>query len=302
MPKRTNDFQQLIAFIEGQLAPKGATVTESAMLEALDGSGPAEVDVLIELKVGEHTVRMALECRDHKRKQSVTWIEQLEGRYRHLPVDKVIAVTRTGYSKTAYIRAQASKITPLTLREALKTEWPAEFSKYVMGLMTWHQRLRTAYPTYSAETPPSMSGEELRAALISDTDGSNASTFEQDVVTLYRKHSLAAVQESMGANQERWWAGGPGKEWDVTVPFTATGRWLAAPDEMRYRLAAITLILTCRFELTEVNSRRYVYNEAKISAGTLEPSDEAVKYSFTMLHNDDGSPLALQVTVRRRDR
>jgi hypothetical protein len=46
MPKRSNDFQRLVAYIYKNVAPIGATVTESATLREGDGT-EREVDILV---------------------------------------------------------------------------------------------------------------------------------------------------------------------------------------------------------------------------------------------------------------
>ncbi len=123
MPKRTNDFQALIALIERQLAASGVRVVESEMLaDLLTGEG-REVDVCIHAKVSGKDVTLALECRDHKRKADQTWIDTLRGKYANLPVDKVIAVARAGFAKTARAAAEKAGIQTLTLEEATAANW-----------------------------------------------------------------------------------------------------------------------------------------------------------------------------------
>jgi len=48
VPKRTNDFQKLIATIETELAPLGAVVTESKLIKAKHSDVEREIDVAIE--------------------------------------------------------------------------------------------------------------------------------------------------------------------------------------------------------------------------------------------------------------
>jgi len=51
MPPRTNDFQQFVALLHKQLAPTGATVTESNMvLDRMTGD-LREVDVTVDGRV-----------------------------------------------------------------------------------------------------------------------------------------------------------------------------------------------------------------------------------------------------------
>ena len=97
MPKRTNDFQSLIALIERQLAPEGAQVTESKLLKDILTGEEREVDTVIETKVSGHTITIGIECRDRDRRADVEWIDQLLGKYQNLPVHKIIAVSRSGF-------------------------------------------------------------------------------------------------------------------------------------------------------------------------------------------------------------
>lgn len=92
MPKRTNDFQALIALVERQLAASGVRVVESEMLADRLTGELREVDVCVHATVSGKDVTLALECRDHKRKADQIWIDTLRGKYANLPVDKVIAV------------------------------------------------------------------------------------------------------------------------------------------------------------------------------------------------------------------
>ncbi|HEV7570334.1 MAG TPA: restriction endonuclease [Thermoanaerobaculia bacterium] len=128
MPQRSNDFQQLIRRIYEQLLSTTAKITESAMLKELDGSGTREVDILIEiLTPGMDTpTRIAIECRDHGRASDVTWIDELIGKYRNLPISRVIAVSRKAFTSMADRKAQRNNIETRTLAEALATDWPED--------------------------------------------------------------------------------------------------------------------------------------------------------------------------------
>lgn len=126
MPKRTNDFQKLATELYKQLSAVGASVTESAMLKAESGA-EREVDILIQDRISGMTISIAVECRGRTQKDDIQWIDCLIGKYVDLPVDKVIAVSKSGFSKAAHQKAQKNRIDTLTLEEALETDWPKEF-------------------------------------------------------------------------------------------------------------------------------------------------------------------------------
>ncbi len=58
MPKRTNDFQKLVRLIQQAFAPKGATVTESAMEPVPGFKNPREIDILVQTQVGPYRTRL----------------------------------------------------------------------------------------------------------------------------------------------------------------------------------------------------------------------------------------------------
>ncbi len=125
MPPRPNDLQQLIRTIERQLAG-AARIAEWLLFPGRDGT-PREVDTLIEWTAprpaDERPLRVALEYRDHARPADLTWIEQLRGKYDSLPVDRVVAVARRGFTPAARARAAACCILALTLAEAQAADW-----------------------------------------------------------------------------------------------------------------------------------------------------------------------------------
>lgn len=123
MPKRTNDFQALIALVERQLAASGVRVVESEMLADRLTGELRDIDVCVHATVSGKDVTLALECRDHKRKADQIWIDTLRGKYANLPVDKVIAVARAGFAKTARAAAEKARIQTLTLEEATSANW-----------------------------------------------------------------------------------------------------------------------------------------------------------------------------------
>ena len=53
-----------------------------------------ELDILITNRQ-DTNLKILVECRDHKRKQDVQWIDQLDGKARSLGFEKVIAISST---------------------------------------------------------------------------------------------------------------------------------------------------------------------------------------------------------------
>jgi len=126
MPKRTNDFQELVDLIHRALVPKGAKIGSSVMLPSSTGD-MREIDVLIESDIGPYCIKIAVEAKDHNRKLDVTEIDNLIGKYTDgkLNINKIIIVSRSGFTDLAYKKAVNSHldIELKTLKEAKEISW-----------------------------------------------------------------------------------------------------------------------------------------------------------------------------------
>lgn len=153
MPKRSNEFQRLVRMIHDAMASINcAKVTESAMVCEPDGT-PREIDILIEGRVADVDIRVAVECRDRSRKSDVEWIDGLIGKFQNLKIEKVIAVSRSGFSSTATTKASAANIELRTLEQCLDSEWPNEFLKLGFGIFEFNPWPNAVTVTIDPEPP-----------------------------------------------------------------------------------------------------------------------------------------------------
>jgi hypothetical protein len=125
MPPRTNGFQQLISTVYSQTVATEGKVTESAMVHDKHTGTLREVDILIEHRFAHHDFRVMIECRDRVRKDSVCWIEEIIGKASSLRVDKVVAVSKGGFTAGALKKASENGIEALTVKQAIETDWSA---------------------------------------------------------------------------------------------------------------------------------------------------------------------------------
>ncbi|MBA6391482.1 restriction endonuclease [Colwellia sp. BRX10-3] len=123
MPQRTNDFQKLILRIHEILLPNGASLTESKMILDEDSGSVREVDICIETTIINQKLMFMIECRNHSRKQSTEWIEQLITKAKSLKANKVIAISHKGFYKPAIKLANKHGIETLDLVEAQNKDW-----------------------------------------------------------------------------------------------------------------------------------------------------------------------------------
>lgn len=122
MPKRTNEFQRLVTLINGCVRNAGK-VTESAFLVDRTSDAQREVDILISSEIADYPVNISVEVRDRARKADVAWVEEMYAKHSHLPTDKLVLVSRRGFSKAARGKARFYGIEAITFEEALATDW-----------------------------------------------------------------------------------------------------------------------------------------------------------------------------------
>src|SRR5438094_6755377 len=100
MPKRSNDCQRLVKAVQQAMAPKGAKVTESVIVENAGVS--REIDVLVEGEFGVYRMKIAVEAKDHFRPLDVTAVEQIACKYRPgdgILVNQGVIVSKSGFTR-----------------------------------------------------------------------------------------------------------------------------------------------------------------------------------------------------------
>jgi hypothetical protein len=116
MPKRSNEFQRLVAMLT-MLKSDGATVHESVEVMEIVSKERREVDVVAFGKVAGHQSAVFIECRDWKRPQDVQWVEQARTKFDDLGANVKILVSSSGFTKTALAKAACYGIKTITTGE-----------------------------------------------------------------------------------------------------------------------------------------------------------------------------------------
>jgi hypothetical protein len=122
MPARSTPFQELVHHIQEQLSG-GVTVVQSEMLLHRLTGAKREVDVVIRTTVGEHPVIVSIECLGHARPADVTWVERMHGKHEHLDTNRLVLVSRAGFSRDAMDLADKLGIATYTPERACDLDW-----------------------------------------------------------------------------------------------------------------------------------------------------------------------------------
>lgn len=108
MPKRSNEFQAIVFMIKQHVAPAGATVTESKEMRDARTTEDREVDVVIEFRAADEDIVISAEVQDRSRPADIQWVEQQIAKHESLPTQRLVLVSRSGFSKRARLRADAA--------------------------------------------------------------------------------------------------------------------------------------------------------------------------------------------------
>jgi hypothetical protein len=122
MPRRTNQFQQLIHAIHLQLS-KGVKVTESKFLRNCVTGEEREVDIVIEAETSLYPIVIGIECCQSRRPATIEWVERMIEKHRDLTDNKLVLVSGSGFTPTALQKAELEGVEALTLGASQTVDW-----------------------------------------------------------------------------------------------------------------------------------------------------------------------------------
>lgn len=146
MPKRTNEFQSLITLIKQQLACEGVRVTESKELIDSGTGEKREVDIVLESSLAGHMIVVGIECTSQTRPATVEWVEQMAAKHQFLPTDKLVLISKSGFTEGAIEKARLLTIDTCSLEEATAANWKTAMN--LREVLFMHRRLYPAEFTF----------------------------------------------------------------------------------------------------------------------------------------------------------
>jgi hypothetical protein len=166
MSKRKNvvkgtSFEKLVKTYEELLAPYDVKVEHNVQAPSVFTGNSRQIDITIRGKIGSVNVLIVIECRDRKKPQDITWIEQLMGKRINIGADKVIAVSSSGFTEEAIKHAKLSNIELRTINEIKNPKvvegWMADLSPVFSGVLMAYKVIIMKFLTdqdhYSLEIP-----------------------------------------------------------------------------------------------------------------------------------------------------
>jgi hypothetical protein len=300
MPRRSNAFQTLVHLIQGQLAPEGASVTESKILPDRRDSKGREVDVVIEGVVAGHEVMISIEATKGGRRATLEWVERMCAKHEHLRTNKLVLVSGGGFTKAGEREARLRGADALTLRQASERDWripmklksiefehrriyPSEFSIQISAVGSrplTQGRLREYFLHFEGDIrkvplvdaiQSVLAGEELGAKMLADTKGPD--NWSSRVRLTFRDGTLLA---------------GPGGTSATIHALSFTARYARSNSSIALKYS--------RFR-----DHRLAHGSAKTGVGEVvvlitEPSEDAATINFAIVPGTDTGGVGLKVT------
>lgn len=289
MPRRSNDFQRFVALIERLSASPTAKVTES--WEQRDGdNGPVrEIDVVITDTINGIPLRIGIECRDHARVQTASWIDELIGKYRDLPVDVVVAVSSSGFSRGARDKAARAGIRTFTLREALASDWIEHAIRDIaVGFVEVDSQLVGCVAHIPAPDPPVPEGANFEEWIVEGPFGEEKATVVAVCNGLYLAEHRNAIQALLAKRSVREAERAGRLPFDFHLPFRLADRFLVAPDGQRRRISGLEIRIAGTATYVAVTQRSFTYANKIATVASMSDS-EGSKHEVTLVHSTNAS-------------
>lgn len=275
MPKRTNAFQNLVARIFQLRAEDKSVVVESATVSEAGTDTPAEIDILILKATHGVTLRIAVECRDHARKQTVTWIRELSEKRRSMEIDKVIAVSTSGFTKGAIQKAQKENIDLLTLEAAEEVDWSKALLHISMSSVAFELELISVTLVLDGEISPQGAVDDKVGVM--DAQGSQIQTVRGMVDTVLANRPtniIRAIQQVVQGKKMP-------DDLAHQTPFTRRLQLNEVAIVAGRRLLAIDLHYNLISSITPVDADRYVLRDTHATHAVLHDGPTQVSIVAT---------------------
>jgi hypothetical protein len=122
MPARSTLLQKVTYLLQRAIVPNCIVEESATLVNQLTGVS-METDILITHTNGPYKYLTAIEVVERSRKADVNWVRTQSGRYRDIPVNKLILVSGLGFTRDARHEAEQLGFTAVSLEEAERLDW-----------------------------------------------------------------------------------------------------------------------------------------------------------------------------------
>lgn len=286
LPARSNQFQRLVAEIHSGFGA-GWTVTESLSLEDSVTKSPREVDVVASSVVAGYSLLVGIEVRDKGRPADVTWVESLAKKHEHLPTNKLVLWSSTGFSENALLKAKALNIEAITPQSGTASAW-AQIARDLVGASVKYVRPRFAPGVEVTLADGSIATwPTVDAMILSEVGG----TREAQVGVILEQIAQNPKVRTVLLDHAPEGSGSFHATYELPFPCVVTG-----PGAVIARVNRLVIGIQTISEIAPVVAKSALHNgtvttlaEAQVSDGTLQ----------VVVNESEGKAPAVKTTLRK---
>ena len=287
MPKRHNIFQDLILSIHQQLAYP-CKVAESDMLRDIRTGQLREVDVVIRAVVVDYELIISIECTSKVRPVSVEWVEQMCSKHQDLPTQKLVLVSKSGFTEAAFSKALAMGAEPITLEAATQVDWTKYVGRYSNLFFASINAVTLVIPVLSAPVADIFSNGIPMKTKVLDPDGKFRASAEEIVnAALSKKQIFDATIGKMDKND--------GRGWNLFLGMKPGVR-LCLPDESEYKIDGLKIVIIANPLIVRFKMEQVSFRNTQVAYGVSQT--KYGEYLLTILEKEEGAPSS-QIRIRR---
>lgn len=290
MPRRTNEFQRFVRNIYDQIEEYGGNVNESVMLPEKGIGTLREVDVLIKKNLFEKDISIAVECRGRGRKDDIEWIDTLIGKYIGLPVDEVIAVSKSGFSEPAKTKAKVNHIKTITLEEANLIDWRGKFLELLLTITT-----RNDYPrkiVLKTEKPIDFSMVTLQSLIY--LDSKPMGTLEYIAKKCYES-ALEQINCKIKTIVNKTGLQTLGNKIKIYIPCKPIQPVSLLLNDEEIDILEMDLEIECIFNVIDIHPNRYFFDERGITEAKININNQSFQVMAVEERNYDPKTRIYQI-------
>lgn len=267
MPHRTNPFQKLSTSIMAAIHGPNYVVKESVLEVSKNTGLPREIDILI---TGEN-YKVLVECRAHKRKQDVQWIDALDGKSRSLGINKVIAISESGFTKGALKEASARKIETMTLSEAENINWHSKILSILKVVLCYDEIMIKEVGLISEGGPVRDLGNINTAEvyIINLSNGNKTLLSECLPKLLNHKEIQTTLMADRGKNQDKEY------RFNFKIPFKAN---CVINNHVQIPVDRIGVAFTVKSQDIETSPKHLMANDKEFAFAEININDNNFRF------------------------
>jgi hypothetical protein len=161
VPKRSTPFQAVVRLVRQHLAQPDVTVTESKELRDAVLGIDREVDIVIEGELDGEPVVISIEVIEHGRPATLSWVEQMLRKHRDLPTNRLLLVSKSGFSANALaaVGSEAGRVQALT-PEVIEVDGQAKVKSLFVDTINYSPTGYTVFVRHEGARIP-VAGEPL---------------------------------------------------------------------------------------------------------------------------------------------